>query len=200
MFLRNWYQILKVACYGAGSHTNVGMKATNASGVPFEIYNYVYNSYATIPYSVFPQTNPNSNSNTGSGIIPTYIGALSSVDLKNGGKVCFGSGVTPPTLDDYCLENQYTNQIQYVTSGVKRAIIGNTVNLEYSYTLTNTGDTDALISEIGIVVPIQYKSTGDSGLHPCFIDRTVLTEPVTITPGNMEVITYTITYNLPSPE
>ena len=203
MFLRNWYTLFKICCYGRSKNAK---SVVDTSGTKFAVYNdgFTYSDrneprYSpTAPTSCFPQSN---HSTTNGAIRGSTLDGYDSPE--NTAAVFFGSGIRPVSLDDYCLESVHTNSISISDDiGVTRSISDseNSVTVEYSYLIENVSDEDILIAEIGLCVPMNSFSSPYTYNHPVLIDRTLLTEPVTITPGNTEVVTYTITYNLPSPE
>ena len=96
----------------------------------------------------------------------------------------FGTGTTPPTIDDYKLSG---NLITTISSSVSFSAVnedgGN--KLEAVYTLTNTGSSPITIGEVGLFA-------GDNQYNKVLVERTVLDEPITLPPDGVGQVTYTI--------
>ena len=114
----------------------------------------------------------------------------------------FGSGNTPPTIDDYKLSGDYINPSDYqVTTTV-------TVNTETEYTteytatysITNISSNDITIGEVALCGYLLGRATSNGTNKHCsfIIDRTVLDTPVTIPAGGIGQVTYTIRMNYPT--
>lgn len=103
--------------------------------------------------------------------------------------VYFGSGSTPATKNDYKLESPITSGLTIANPSIPS--ISYSENGKYEvmgvYSVTNSSDTEINIWEIGIVTQLVDWNV--------LMERTVLTEPVTIAPGETKIITYKITIN-----
>ena len=129
------------------------------------------------------------NSNT----VVTNV-ALGSVrdDFKTYGGVIFGTGTTPPSIDDYTISGD-------IITGLNSSAVfdtsfddaGRTVTT--TYTLTNTNDEAVTIGEIASVM-----GAGSSSSYAILLERTVLESPITIEPGGVGQVTYTIRMNYPT--
>lgn len=110
---------------------------------------------------------------------------------SSGTGVVIGSGSTPPTTNDYCMENQITTVTG--TVGLTKSIGDNQdyASITALLTITNTGSEDITINEIGL----QIKTTGN---WTYLVERTVLDAPVTIASGGVGQITYSIRMNYPT--
>ena len=188
MFTRNWYNLLKAQCYGYGASTITVVDPTGKT----ELVYVTEGVTGATPGNAFPQYYKSTY------ISPGKIGDIASTTTY----VYFGSGATPATVDDYCLENPYTDDavVSVLTSDGSRVIQDNIVTLRFVYALKNLSNDPIVVSEIGLTST--YKTSGSSStasLCACFVDRTVLDEPVTIAPGATEQVTYTMVYNCPSP-
>lgn len=118
----------------------------------------------------------------------------------NGGSgVCFGSGTTPATKDDYILESILDSQSLGVT--LPSAVTYNQTDEydEYTATYGVMAKTDVTIGEMGLVWQIyyQYGSTNNF-YHFALMDRTVLDEPISIPAGESKQIVYTIRFPHPT--
>lgn len=126
---------------------------------------------------------------SGSEVTPGPI--LSSVRFDSFSGIIIGKGTTPPTLDDYYLESQITSG---VTASNSRGIDenGNPYTL---ITLTNASNKAITVGEVGIIANTYYGTNG----YTCYtlLDRTVLESPITIEPGGVGQITYTIRMDYP---
>lgn len=104
--------------------------------------------------------------------------------------VCFGSGTTPATEDDYCMEGDlFTN---YTYSQTYEYGNG---SVTYKYTLTNNGDEPFTIGEIGIVTNVTSAVAGNTTGYRSMVllERTVLESPITIPAnGGVGQIAYTL--------
>ena len=110
--------------------------------------------------------------------------------------VHFGSGSTPATKEDYTLEKLITSGMT-ITS---RTAVIETTEVEGSYTfsasfiLTNTSDAEINVYEIGYYGAI-CKDGNTTYTYPVLMERTVLSEPVTIPVGGQKLISYKLTFN-----
>lgn len=123
-------------------------------------------------------------------------GLATSYSSVKGG-VYFGTGATPATREDYNLETVISSGLNAVGG---TGFFKDDGNGKYSFyrdfVLTNTTEESITVSEIGCFVPIRT-NTGSSGvqLWPILMERTVLSEPVVIQPGESKLITYKLTFN-----
>lgn len=178
MFTRNWYVSIGAAAFSNLSTENIialgvkeytGATATSLSGT-----------------SGWVQL-------TGSGICQGNIGnVITSLGYSKSG-VAFGTGTTEPALDDYTLSG---NIVSTLTPSSETTIThtADFSSLTCVYTLSNTGDADVTIAEVGLFsTPIT-----NSGYRICLLERTVLDEPVTIPAGGVGRVTYTIRMEYPT--
>ena len=104
--------------------------------------------------------------------------------------VMFGTNSTPPTFEDYTINNTGVT----VTGSIAKTVNINdngSVTAILNCTLTNTGETEITISEVGLKVSLT--NTGS-----VLFERTVLDTPVTIPAGGVGQVVYTITFNYPT--
>ena len=123
---------------------------------------------------------------------PPFIAMKKWADKASSYGVSFGTGTTPATASDYCLESILgTTQI---STSVPSTVSYSRVDTyeEYSVTFGVTNKTaDAItISEVGLTI---YDSNKPYAY--VLIDRTVLDTPITIPAGQSKQITYTIRFN-----
>lgn len=106
--------------------------------------------------------------------------------------IFFGTGTTAPTLDDYTLSGELAVTSSNGSAASKVSGVEDDTGWTISavYTITNTSDADITIGEIGLVASC-------NGVYP-MIERTVLDSPVTIPPGGVGQVTYTIRMNYPT--
>ncbi len=112
----------------------------------------------------------------------------------------FGSGTTPPTIDDYKMEAPLdTDDIQYVSQSVAASVNSETDTYEmiFTNTLRNMTDTDIVIREVGYVKGVQTLKTAEdvskSNLHFLFW-REVLAAPITIAAGAAKTVTTVLSF------
>lgn len=104
--------------------------------------------------------------------------------------VFFGDGTTPPTEDDYKLSGNILSAGS--ASAVSSATSDeNGVTSTATYTITNGLSTSFTIREVVLVGSVYYSSNSTSLAYVVF-DRTLLDTPVTIEPGAVGQVTYTI--------
>lgn len=109
--------------------------------------------------------------------------------------VYFGTGNTPATKNDYCLESLITTGLSITNpSSIKETNDGaGRYSFTAEYIVNNTTDAEINIYEIGVVT--SCKCSNDYCYHPYMMERTVLTTPITVPVGLPAKIVYTITFN-----
>lgn len=113
-----------------------------------------------------------------------------------------GTGNTPSTENDYQLESQ-------ITSGLSASSTTNTYGLDtngnpyvkYLFTVSNTTNSDIVISEIGYAQNFYASSSigGSASAYTFLIDRTVLDTPVTVPANDSAALKYTLKTDLSAP-
>ena len=107
----------------------------------------------------------------------------------NGG-IVFGNGDAAPTIDDFALSGDVIPINTYSVS-LTHTVANDKTTISAVYTITNTGENAMTIKEIAL----KY---GGSSTSQYLIERTVLNTPVTIEPGGVGQVTYTLTLTYPS--
>lgn len=98
--------------------------------------------------------------------------------------IIIGDGTTPPTADDYKLENQITDGFGCVASYPSNTDqVYKSRGMIICASITNNKSDDLVIKEIGYI-----RSQGSR--WTCLYDRTVLEEPITIAPNETKTIEY----------
>lgn len=122
-----------------------------------------------------------------------YSANASQLAGTNGGGIIIGTGTTPPTVNDYKLENQITSGFGSTTSFPNNdSAVYNAKGIVSCCTITNSSQTDDLvINEIGYI-------KGRAGYWNILYDRIVLDTPITIAPGVTKTIEYRL--NMPKPQ
>ena len=117
--------------------------------------------------------------------------------------IAVGSGSTPATVDDYCLENMITSGITATIPATATATYDNTHKqyvVSKDITIANTGSASITISEIGILASVKYADSvgvsASANSATVLADRTVLDTPVTIPAGESGVIRYEFRYDV----
>lgn len=181
MLLKNWYKLLaRVFSNTADENTH----ATNTDG------------------SKGSASAANSSANNGGCCLsPTVQSSMAPymgwprAGYANAGGVVFGNGSGPVSFDDYKLSGDvHTN---FSASNVTPTITTdeNGVTLTALYTITNTGDAEMVISEIGLLA---CRAQVSSAAWSVLVEHTVLDTPVTIAAGGVGQVTYTIRMNYPT--
>lgn len=122
-----------------------------------------------------------------------YMGASLTSFSGNGG-VVFGTGTTPPQLSDTTLSGDVVTGIT-VANAITGNVSENEAEITAIYTITNTSEADITIGEVGIVANLS--SSASTASYKCLLERTVLETPITIAPGGVGQVTYTIRMNYP---
>ena len=130
---------------------------------------------------------------SGSGIKPAMLNPVSSYYSTANYGVVFGSGTTPPTVNDYKLESTISDTLTFTKPS---AVTLNETDdyWEMSATYGISTSSDKTISEVGVFVT--YNGTTDIS-KSVMIDRTVLENPIVIPAGQSKQVTYTIRLNKP---
>lgn len=111
------------------------------------------------------------------------------------GGVVLGTGTVAPTLDDYKLSGDL---ITTVTASCSFTMTPdeNGITFKSLFTITNTGDSDITIGEIGLICNPYNSSSAE--VYKALLERTVLDSPVAIEAGGVGQVTYTIRMDFPS--
>lgn len=119
---------------------------------------------------------------------------LASSQLATYCGIYFGSGSTPANKNDYTLESVIESGLSI--SNPSSLVQSNDGNGKYSFSspivISNTSDAEININEIGLFLP-----GGENGSqwYLLLMERTVLTEPITIAPGESKLVEYKLTFN-----
>lgn len=118
-----------------------------------------------------------------------YIEISQSIGDYVGIGLVIGSGSTPPTIDDYKMENAITTNLN--AGGVTRSFNANTSNssLTVVQPIVNIGTNAITISEIGLF----GRSSANSQSACLLLSRDVIT-PVTIAPNESKTFVVTIDF------
>lgn len=116
---------------------------------------------------------------------------------RNYSGIYFGTGSTPAAVTDYKLENLISSGLTITNGNVAVTDLGNgKYEVSNDYIVKNTSGAEISIYEIGAVIESTKLYSGyDYYVYPCLVERTVLTEPITIAPGQAKLITYKVTFN-----
>ena len=172
----------------------------------FAVWPLVDDSNTRVPMVLQAQSIKNTSNETRwiSWVIGTLFNNVDPVYIDSWSGVSFGSGTTPPTLNDYKIESIFNNeQITATRTFVTRGLdTNNKPYMELTYVVTNKADTNITVSEIAvvsnnIVVCNEYSSNPSwVGQNDILIDRTLLDTPVTISSGDSASIKYKITCDM----
>lgn len=124
-----------------------------------------------------------------------YWGSIYNCKYYSG--VVFGNGTAPESIEDYTMSGElfttYTHNLTenmvFDDNGAERVVV---------YTLTNTGSEPFTISEIGMIGYGYLSNQSNRAYESNFLwERTLLEVPITIAPGGIGQIAYTIRINYP---
>lgn len=168
MFTKNWYEVVA----GSIAAQDVTCKGMTGSDISY-------------PAGAGYALKLGYESTSDSGYYPMRKNVLTDLSTKYCG-VVFGTGNTPPTLDDYKLGGDLITTISAAVVTTKSA---DETGCEVTtvYTLNNYGSAYITIGEVATVVT--YAKAGEE--NKIMIERTVLDSPVTITAGGVGQVTYT---------
>lgn len=117
------------------------------------------------------------------------------------GGVVFGTGTTPPTIDDYCLSGDLVTTLT-ATATVTLDYDEGGVTVTAVYTLTNTGADTVTIGEVGLIGCVATTNSSSTSYQTesvkCLFERSVLDTPVEIPAGGFGQVTYTIRIDYPT--
>lgn len=127
------------------------------------------------------------------------VSASKETSIFDGG-IFFGSGSTPATKSDYCLESLISSGLTITKSTLASTTDGKG---KYAYSMDfivkNTTESEVNIYEMGAVTMLPGSSNNSLNTavpcYPILLERTVLTEPITIAPGESKLVTYKVTFN-----
>lgn len=174
MILKQWYQCL---------NTNMSGRVGNFK----DVKGVTKSMFSTNKISIFDSS------------FDAYMGKVPPSMPYQGGAV-FGTGNTPPTVNDYCLSGSVIDP----STGVKFVV---NTNIEKSdnactgtceYTITNNSGASIIIGEVGIAYPMANGASSVSGEGVGLLERTALDTPITIEAGGVGKVTYTIEFALPT--
>lgn len=118
---------------------------------------------------------------------------LTTMSNYHGG-VILGTGTTEVTMDDYTLSGDMITTFTFSADcQCKETDAGSEITS--LFTITNTGSESFTIGEIGLV---GFYSSNTGANDKILLERTVLETPITIEPGGVGQVTYTIRMNYPT--
>jgi hypothetical protein len=110
--------------------------------------------------------------------------------------IYFGTGSTPASLTDYALESPITTGLVFAGGLVGiSAYEDGKAEATARYIVTNTSNAEINIWEIGCFAPLQTSNATNNGYAVIMLERTVLTEPITIPAGEAKMVTYKVVFN-----
>lgn len=175
MFTKNWYKLL--GAYTVGISTGEVHLCMDGSST---------------------RTFSNDSSGTQFGISSNNYRIPSIHHLRNSysGGVLIGTGTTPPTVDDYYLSGDMITDFASTTNKVTHSLDADGPSVTAEYTITNTGSKAFTIGEVALMAHCSTDSSTGKKFCALF-ERTVLDSPITIEPGGVGQLTYTLRYIYP---
>ena len=180
MFTKNWYKVIAGSMLYEFDSTRV--KFTNLKGVSTTMRNNVADSIK-LGYNIQDYS------------VPSLYYLCKYLSSKGG--VVLGSGTTSPTIDDYTLSGEVFHKFNF-TADVTKECDEDGVTFTAIYTITNTGDSDFTIGEIGLITTLTGSTGSGDESYRGLLERTVLDTPVTIQAGGIGQVTYSIRVNYPT--
>lgn len=119
------------------------------------------------------------------------MGKLATSFTTGAHGVAFGTGRTPPTTDDYTLSGDLVSGI-VISAALSYEFQDDGMVYKSVYAITNNNANAITIGEVGLVTCTYAYD------FPVLVERTVLETPVTIEPGGIGKVTYTIRMNYPT--
>ena len=108
---------------------------------------------------------------------------------SNGG-VVIGNGTAEPTAEDYSLSGSIITGYSYIAN-YNRNITDDGVSVTATYTITNNNEEAITVSEIGLLAAYD----NNAYVNKVLLERSLLETPITIEPGGVGKVTYTIAMN-----
>lgn len=176
MILKNWYKaLMSQALYQAVTFVNYAganiSKSIGTSGY-FNLFGFEYsNDY-----------------------YPALKNIITTASMYSKAGVVFGTGTKEPTFDDYWLSGDQITTIE-CSVAVTRTMGDDGAIITGIYTITNTASSDITIGEVGLIASTAGTSTAGDRI---MVERSVLDTPVTIPPGGIGQVTYTIRMGYPA--
>lgn len=108
--------------------------------------------------------------------------------------IVVGSGTKSVTSADYNLESKISHgdgdgMLHYYETNVGGVY---DTEMEVTRDFKNNGSTDVTISEVGLIVRFVYKKGGSPGEDMVMIARDLIDPPVTVPPGGVATVKYTL--------
>lgn len=154
------------------------------------------NYYSLQPYSLMGIAGGYVTPSGGTGAVAYSVPGIKSLmqnrysSYTGGAGVIFGTGDTPPTIDDTRLSGDIVSGFTSSYSQ-ETGVDDEGAYVRTMYTITNTGSEAKTIKEVGLLATVASSTYA-------LIERTVLDEPVTLAATNgVGQITYTIHYDAP---
>lgn len=124
---------------------------------------------------------------------PAQVNTVVQISSPFNQGIYIGSGNTPPTENDYALETPITGGLSASTPAVNRGADGDgNPYIAFTFTLTNSGATDKIVSEIGYFqyVSASYYNNSLGYQTAMMLDRTVLETPLTVPANGTAAVKY----------
>lgn len=190
MFLRNYYNALvDYACNGNTTSSNLNVYKSAACESEYTPTSATLPCGATYGIKKLMAMFPTATK-------ASATGTAASTTHTTG--VIFGTGTVEPTVDDYMMSGEHF--VDY-TASYTLTEEADDLGITYTcaYTLTSTASEDVTISEIGLSTTTSAKKGTASYYHfGLMVERTLLENPITIAPGGVGQITYTLRINYPT--
>lgn len=172
MFTKNWYKLMALNVF----NTTTSFKKPDGSD----------KSHSGASNHALMAIGGSATSYNGNGYYaPQMCRVLKSLTSGLGG-VVFGTGNTPPTIEDYTLSGSIITTFS-ASVAVTKSVDDDGGSITGIYTLVNTASDEITVSEVALLAPY-YPGDG----YMVMVERTVLDSPLVIPANGVGQITYTV--------
>ena len=194
MWLRNYYNQL-TAIFLADDTLSSSSQPTDYN--PPIMYHLMNDTWRTATYQADQYSMQTYRSVVGmlpgkfNAVMVTDAGSYNSASIG----LCFGSGTTPVTYDDYNLDSIITSGLSLVSaSGTPTQATAYDSGTHHissirSFTVNNSSASPITIAEFGITFPTGFASGNSTSVH-ALMYREVLATPVTLNPSESVIVSF----------
>lgn len=190
MWLRNWYSLLNGVFLSRT--TDTALPETNPSDTPPISYRDVNGYWSTIKNQFSYVSNFTANILTPGKFAIALGFSKTASQTSSAFTIILGTGTTPVTINDYCIETPITSGLALASGDTALANKTELNNGVYSFktraAINNTSAANIVINEIALNAPFYATSQGASGAACVY--REVLSTPITLEPGDTALVEF----------